>query len=211
MRLDQRVSQCKYSRELDRLTKHVQILKSWGAFVLNTKYPYVDVAFMPRHSLKFSIPLERAPEGIEIPEGAKRVMAVIEVFPLAARPFGVRVSLDDYDQRAPSVIFCDPWTWDPLSYDKLFRANHVDDSGKASAVLLGDHPVFKRPFLCLRGVREYHEHPQHTGDDWLLYRRHSGLFSTIAAVWKACVLNASPHLIIQPPNINVNWAPAGRI
>lgn len=26
------------------------------------------------------------------------------------------------------------------------------------------------PFLCMRGVREYHRHPGHTGDAWLLYR-----------------------------------------
>ena len=27
------------------------------------------------------------------------------------------------------------------------------------------------PFLCLPGVREYHENPAHTGDSWLLHRR----------------------------------------
>jgi hypothetical protein len=26
------------------------------------------------------------------------------------------------------------------------------------------------PFLCLAGVREYHEHPGHTGDMWELHR-----------------------------------------
>lgn len=26
------------------------------------------------------------------------------------------------------------------------------------------------PFLCMRGVREYHRHPAHTGDAWFLYR-----------------------------------------
>jgi hypothetical protein len=26
------------------------------------------------------------------------------------------------------------------------------------------------PFLCIRGVREYHRHPAHTGDSWLLHR-----------------------------------------
>lgn len=26
------------------------------------------------------------------------------------------------------------------------------------------------PFLCLAGVREYHEHPAHSGDSWLLHR-----------------------------------------
>ncbi len=26
------------------------------------------------------------------------------------------------------------------------------------------------PFLCIAGVREYHEHPAHTGDSWQLHR-----------------------------------------
>ena len=26
------------------------------------------------------------------------------------------------------------------------------------------------PFLCLPGVREYHEHPAHAGDAWELHR-----------------------------------------
>jgi hypothetical protein len=26
------------------------------------------------------------------------------------------------------------------------------------------------PFLCLAGVREYHEHPGHSGDAWELHR-----------------------------------------
>ena len=26
------------------------------------------------------------------------------------------------------------------------------------------------PFLCLAGVREYHEHPAHSGDHWELHR-----------------------------------------
>ena len=27
------------------------------------------------------------------------------------------------------------------------------------------------PFLCLVGVREYHDHPAHTGDAWWLHRK----------------------------------------
>ena len=26
------------------------------------------------------------------------------------------------------------------------------------------------PFLCIAGVREYHEHPAHSGDHWLSHR-----------------------------------------
>lgn len=26
------------------------------------------------------------------------------------------------------------------------------------------------PFLCIPGIREYHNHPSHSGDSWLLHR-----------------------------------------
>jgi hypothetical protein len=136
-------------------------------------------------------------------------ITVVEVPNLASRAFGVKISLDDFDQRAPSVIFCDPFTWEELPYEKLHRGNHMGDNGTAFNVILPAHPLTKKPFLCMRGIREYHEHPQHTGDDWMLYRKHVGLFSTLDTVWKTCVLNANPNLILQPPNIQVNWAPAG--
>jgi hypothetical protein len=40
------------------------------------------------------------------------------------------------------------------------------------------------PFMCMRGVRQYHRHPAHTGDAWLLHRgRGEGTLSaTLAAI-----------------------------
>ncbi len=32
------------------------------------------------------------------------------------------------------------------------------------------HPVYQRPFFCRRGLREYHEHPQHEDDPWARWR-----------------------------------------
>ena len=34
----------------------------------------------------------------------------------------------------------------------------------------GVHPVFNRPFICIRGTAEYHAHPSHLPDRWDLYR-----------------------------------------
>jgi len=36
--------------------------------------------------------------------------------------------------------------------------------------LLQDYGPDEIPFLCLPGVREYHEHPGHSGDPWELHR-----------------------------------------
>ena len=34
----------------------------------------------------------------------------------------------------------------------------------------GPHDSEDVPFLCIPGVREYHEHPAHSGDSWLLHK-----------------------------------------
>ena len=45
----------------------------------------------------------------------------------------------------------------------------VQAQGLEQALLISHGPD-ELPFLCLPGVREYHVHPAHTGDDWLLHR-----------------------------------------
>ena len=182
------------------------------------QYPLVEAIFIPRKNLMIHLPtdpppgakLPPMPSGVKIPPGAKpQYMLTFELQALTGRAFGARISLDDFDQRAPSVVFCDPFTWEELPYAKLHRGNHIGDNKKGFNVLLDGHPLTKKPFLCMRGIREYHEHPQHTGDDWMQYRKHVGLFSTLDTIWKTCVFNANPNLVFQPPNLKVNWAPAG--
>jgi hypothetical protein len=128
---------------------------------------------------------------------------------LSARAFGVRIELDDFDLEPPSVTFRDAWTWELLKYPLMLRANNVDESGQALGVILDAHPVTKRPFLCMRGIREYHTHPQHTGDDWMLYRGNFGVFDVLATVWRTCVDQARPNLILGVNQPTVNWEPTG--
>jgi hypothetical protein len=224
MRIDVRVSRIKFDQEVERLGNQSETQKKRGVVIQKIDFPIVEAVFIPRNNLKLTLPIELPPgaplpPGVSLPPDVKKMppgakmqlMAVKDIPSLAARAFGVRISLDDFDQRAPSVVFCDPFTWEEIPYEKLHRGQHIGDNGKAFNVILGGHPLSKRPFLCMRGIREYHEHPQHTGDDWMQYRKHVGLFSTMDTIWKTCVLNANPNLIFQPPNIQVNWAPAGAI
>lgn len=210
MRIDVRVSRIKFDQEVERLHTQSEILQQRGVVIQKIRFPIVETVFIPRRNLKLTLPAQPPSGTLIIPAGVQgQVMATFDVPNLSARAFGTRISLNDFDQRAPSVVFCDPFTWEELAYNQLHRGNHIGDNGKAFNVLLDGHPITKKPFLCMRGIREYHEHPQHTGDDWMQYRKHVGLFSTIDTIWKTCVLNANPNLIFQPPNISVNWAPAG--
>ncbi len=208
MRIDTRVSKIKFEEEVRRLDTQSETLKIRGIVVHNIDFPVAYVVFIPRNYLKLQFPVQ-IPPGVIIPPGPAMPMVAIDIPSLAARAFGVKISLDDFDQRAPSVVFCDPFTWQELTYNQLHRGNHIGDNKTAFNVILDRHPITKKPFLCMRGIREYHEHPQHTGDDWMQYRKHVGLFSTIDTIWKTCVLNANPVMIFQPPNITVTWLPTG--
>ncbi len=66
-------------------------------------------------------------------------------------------------------LACDDWNDLPPSITL-----HTADGTPLSALLNnptgvfngGPHPVTHRPFVCMRGSREYHTHPSHVADRW---------------------------------------------
>ncbi len=167
----------------------------------NPKFPYVDILMVPRHFLHVAVPANPE-EAAKLPPNT---LILGEIPSLSARPFKVRLDFSDYDLRAPSVEFRDFWTDQPLQYSTMFRAVEYEEQRKAHVVLLDDHPTTHRPFLCIRGVREYHEHPQHSGDDWLLYRKSMQMFSIVMAIWRVSVDLVRPLLIPQAGGFQVQW------
>jgi hypothetical protein len=203
MRLDPTVSRKKYDQALDRLHDQRASLESRAVFILGTStYPHIDVFFGARHPLRVALPATQTAAGIVLPPNTQ---LLAEVPSLAARCFKARFDLSDYDLRAPSVDFRDPWTDELLQYPTMFRAIEFEQERKAHVVLLDDHPITHKPFLCLRGIREYHEHPQHSGDDWLLYRDSMSMFSIIVSIWRVSVDLIHAHLAMQPTGIQVQW------
>ena len=101
------------------------------------------------------------------------------VFAKALNPvaviFGALIDFTDYDLRPLSVTLVNPFTQVPLKSNELmthFRRLIPPQGGVPVATaqeLLQTHSDNK-PFICLPGLREYHEHPAHTGDSWLLHR-----------------------------------------
>ena len=51
----------------------------------------------------------------------------------------------------------------------------------------GLHPETQRPFICMRGVREYHTHPSHVSDLWESLKNSSNytLGGIITQLWNA--------------------------
>ena len=115
------------------------------------------------------------------------VMAAPQLKPPAV-VVGVLVDYTDYDLRPPSLRLVDPFTVEPYRAKELpvqlFR-QAPDESVRVEIVGAPGGPVPKLiarqqlmqsygpdeiPFLCLAGVREYHDHPGHSGDAWELHR-----------------------------------------
>jgi len=116
----------------------------------------------------------------------------------------VRIDFTDYDLMPPSVRFVDPLTHEKLLTKDLtlalLRLPKVEGTPREAviAMMAQGIPIAQPgnlvqsggpdevPFLCLPGVREYHEHPAHTGDSWLLHRA-SGegcLAFIVENIWK---------------------------
>jgi hypothetical protein len=102
---------------------------------------------------------------------------------------GVAFDFSDYDERPPSVRLVDPFTRVPYAWEQLPTnlVRQVEGAqplgfqfqlppGAEPPRMLMNQPLMQPsragapPFLCIAGVREYHEHPGHTGDSWDLHR-----------------------------------------
>jgi hypothetical protein len=101
--------------------------------------------------------------------------------------FGVELDFTNYDIWPPSLKFADPLSREPWPNGMNSPVNVIAGAGMASLFirfrpnpadptnLTMERPVLCQgntgpAFLCMRGVREYHEHPAHSGDSWLQYR-----------------------------------------
>jgi hypothetical protein len=127
-----------------------------------------------------------------------------EVNPFTAMTFGVRLGLDDFDVRAPSVTFRHATTWQLLPHAHLPRGVHIID-GKSMPVVHDKHPITGAPFFCMRGAREYHEHPQHSGDEWLLYRGSINAFAILSSVVRCCCANVAPAVVLVPQKAEIEF------
>jgi len=99
---------------------------------------------------------------------------------------GVLLEFTNYDAMPPSLKLVDPFTRVPYTAANLptqlnrsLPAQSVQLPGlpaggniqmQVAQPLMQAHDPQAVPFLCLAGVREYHEHPGHSGDPWELHR-----------------------------------------
>jgi hypothetical protein len=92
-------------------------------------------------------------------------------------PIRLRFTCDEWNDRPPSISF----------HAADGAALTVLPPNRTGVFHQGPHPITNRPFICMRGAREYHIHPSHVGDPWEPLKGHSSytLGSILTQLWNA--------------------------
>lgn len=124
----------------------------------------------------------------------------------------------NYDAQAPSVLLANPFTLEPYKGKDLpttllrsvpaqLAVAGLPEGARLQAIqqqpLMQFHSPDDVPFLCIAGVREYHEHPGHSGDAWELHR-HDGagrLVRLLDVIHQYGVLPISDYAVTLVPQI----------
>jgi hypothetical protein len=152
--VDPAVSRAKFDAEIERFEAHRFSYTKRGWWLVRAEFPIAEIAFL---STKLRPP----------------------VVALTAR-----FDFTDFDLKPLSVKFIDTFNGNELPAEQLqSRMKRLDPAfppEMATAMMAqGQQPRHQdliqaypgEPgFLCMPGVREYHEHPAHSGDAWELHR-----------------------------------------
>jgi len=153
--VDPCVSRTKFDREIAEYRALEAEYRSRGWLLLEADFPGVLVAMAARQ------------------------------LPVPAVVTGVRFDYTNYDFEPPSVQLVNPFTGEPyLAKDLPTRLDRQMEGPGGIQVQVGGQVVpmvsaqpymqwyslEEVPFFCMPGVKEYHQHPAHSGDRWELHR-----------------------------------------
>ena len=165
MYTDPSVVRRKVERELGYYTERIDHFRSRGIWILEYRFPELLVAF---------------------------ATPAIKQYPLV--PYGVVMEMSNYDVEPPSIRFVNPFTREPLRKRDIptnLQRLKVHEGIQIPAVMFNPFPGNPlalplgvenqdllqawtldddKPFVCLQGVREYHDNPGHSGDSWWRHR-----------------------------------------
>lgn len=158
------VSTAKLDREIEHWQENRELYRRRGWVLVSRDGLIVDVAF------------------------TAQVQVSTSAAPLPIVTACIRLDYSDYDLEPPSLTFIDLQSGKP--HFPHVQALILTEEGPRD-LLIRAHPQTKLPFLCIPGTREYHSHPQHSGDSWLLHRsRRAGALAVICdQVWRSMARN----------------------
>jgi hypothetical protein len=100
-----------------------------------------------------------------------------------AAPLRLRFTCDDWDEQPPAIEL--------LREDgSVVQPSSAEDGGMfsrgKSIFNPGGHPITGKPFVCMRGSREFHTHSGHSAEVWDNYRGRSGndLLGLLDQLWR---------------------------
>jgi len=160
--VDPELSRAKLARQVEQFQAHADAYRQRGYWIVRQDDLDVYIAFAARVRLTLMSP------------------------PAPAITAYVRLRHNNLDLWAPSLTFLDFFTEQPIM--PVVEARQYVN-GQPRNLVVTPHLLTGLPFLCLRGVREYHSHPQHDGDAWALYRLETNLTTISDAIWQLMVRN----------------------
>lgn len=177
--VDIEVSKRKFKDELGIFINLQESYRKNGIILLNASFPDIEILFM-----------------------------AIKINPTPVA-FAARINFENYDLEPPSVKFINPFTGELLKATQvatqfLMKIGTTPEGIPIPQGLLQAETPDSIPFLCFRGIREYHNHPAHTGDSWLLYRKESGIGTLIYIIDQLYHYGSEP-LKGYSVNANVNF------
>lgn len=151
---DPAVSEAKFDGEIGEFLEMRQTYERRGWFLIEARFPIVFL-----------------------------LLAAPQVTPPAIL-CGIEFDYTNYDAEPPAVRLVEPFTRVPYlakdlptTLNRAMPPQAIPVAGLPAGLqmrgvqpLMQFHGPDEVPFLCIAGVREYHNHPGHSGDDWMLHR-----------------------------------------
>ena len=185
MATDINVARRKFDHEVEQFHRMGAICRERGIWLIYADFPRVIVAFATPKS------------------------------PNVFVPFAADIDFSDYDAQPLGVVLVHPVTFKRLKLSEILPQFSMGMAGRMMRLrTTANHQVIpdnivqafdeSRPFLCIAGVKDYHDNPAHTGDSWWLHRRNGeGTLSHIVnIIWAYGVKN----IIAPQMNLQVQFA-----
>jgi hypothetical protein len=107
----------------------------------------------------------------------ERAYPILDVTIRHSRQLRLRMRADDWDDQPPSIELLNP------------DGSAFTDRLPGGIFHQGPHPATGRPFICMRGSREFHTHSSHLNESWAQYRGQDGMgligiLMQIATTWR---------------------------
>jgi hypothetical protein len=172
---DLNATRAKFDRQVAAFDKHAVSYRREGIVCLGIVFPIFEFCFLAKET-QFSLNMN-----IHVPECGKVVNTQVGVHrQLPQYLFSIRLDYSNFDAVPPSLRIISPFNSELVSevgFMPFISPGQQNPNAPLAKsfehtnqnILLKDNE--DKLFICLRGVKEYHAHPQHSGDSWFLYRK----------------------------------------